>query len=108
MIAPPNLGSDSAARAEKLLPGLRKLVVPIHDLSSVPDSYANTVPMPETKLEIGILAAASDRRVRIDYTHLEAASSHRVLPGRHTGILFRRETFEQTWHFLNEGRFTGP
>ena len=106
MIAPPNRGSDSAARAEKLLPEIRKLVAPIHDLSSVPDSFANMVPMPETRLQIGILAAASDHRARIEYTHLDGVCDHRVLPGMHTGILFRRATFEQTWNFLCRGKFT--
>lgn len=105
MIAPPNRGSDSAARAEKWLPGVRKLVAPIHDLSSVPDSFANTAPMPQTRLEIGIIAAASDRRVRIEYTHLDCMRDHRVLPGAHTWILFRRATFDQTWNFLCSGKF---
>ena len=106
MIAPPNRGSDSAARAEKTLPGVGKLVAPIHDLSSAADSFANTVPLPETRLEIGIIAAASDRRVRIEYTHLDGVRDHRVLPGSHTGILFRRATFDQTWNFLRSGKFT--
>ena len=105
MIAPPNRGSDSAARAERLLPGIGKLVPPINDLSSESDSFANTFPMPETRLEIGVIAAASDRRVRIEYTYLDRMRGHRVLPGSHTGVLFRRATFEQSWNFLCRGKF---
>ncbi|MBO4648120.1 MAG: alpha/beta fold hydrolase [Lentisphaeria bacterium] len=105
MIAPPNRGSDSAALAEKCLPGIRQLIAPIHDLSSTADSFANTVPLPETQLEIGVIAAAADRRVRVEYTHLDRMSDHRVLPGAHTWILFRRATFEQSWNFLRSGKF---
>lgn len=105
MIAPPNRGSDLAAMAVKLVPGAGRIVAPIHDLSSAPDSFANVLPVPENMPETGIIAASHDHQVRTAYTHLSGEKDHIVLRGTHTGILFRRETAQEACHFIKFGKF---
>ena len=104
MIAPPNRGSDVAALAVKLVPGAEHLVAPIRDLSSAPDSFANTYPVPDGMPETGIIAASHDRRVRLEYTGL-ADCPRIVLPGGHNKVLFLPETAEQTFRFITTGSF---
>lgn len=105
MIAPPNKGSDMAALAVKTVPGARRIVATIHNLSSAPDSFANTFPEPPSSCEIGIIAASCDWEVRRPYTHLTHERAHIVLKGTHTGILFSAEAAEQTRHFIQHGKF---
>ena len=105
MIAPPNRGSDTAALAVRLVPGAEHLVAPIRDLSSSPDSFANTFPVPDGMPETGIIAASHDRRVRLEYTGLEHCPRI-VLPGGHNKVLFRPETAEQTFRFIIAGSFS--
>ena len=105
MIAPPNHGSDAAASAVRLLPGLGHLIAPIRDLSSAPDSFANVCPVPGGLPETGIIGAKHDHQVRPEYTHLPRERAHIMLSGTHTGILFRRETAEQAYHFIKFGIF---
>lgn len=104
MVAPPNRGSDTAALAVKLVPGAEHLVAPIRDLSSVPESFANTFPVPDGMPETGIIAASRDHLVRLEYTVL-GNSPRIVLPGWHSTVLFRPETAEQTFRFITTGSF---
>ena len=55
--------------------------------------------------KLGVIAATTDILVRRNNTHLPCQADHIVLPGWHTGILFRKETIAQTRHFLAYGRF---
>lgn len=105
MIAPPNKGSDMAALAVKAVPGARHIVAAIHNLSSAPDSFANTFPEPPHSCEIGVIAASCDWEVRRPYTHLTHEWAHIVLKGTHTGILFSAEAAEQTRCFIQNGKF---
>ena len=105
MIAPPNRGSDTAALAVRLVPGAEHIVAPIRDLSSAPDSFANTFPVPDAMPETGIIAASRDRRVRLEYTAL-ADCPRIVLPGGHNNVLFLPETAEQTFRFITAGSFS--
>ena len=105
MVAPPNRGSDTAALAVRLVPGAEHLVAPIRDLSSAPDSFANTFPMPDGMPETGIIAASKDRRVRLEYTVL-GNYPRIVLPGGHNRVLFRPETAEQAFRFIVTGSFS--
>ena len=105
MVAPPNRGSDTAALGVKLVPGAEHLVAPVRDLSSAPDSFANTFPVPDAMPETGIIAASHDRRVRLEYTAL-ADCPRIVLPAGHTGVLFLRETAEQAFRFITAGSFS--
>ena len=105
MIAPPNRGSDTAALAVRLVPGAGHLVAPIRDLSSSPDSFANTFPVPDGMPETGIIASSHDRRVRLEYTGL-VHCPRIVLPGGHNKVLFRPETAEQTFRFITAGSFS--
>ncbi|MBQ9335677.1 MAG: alpha/beta hydrolase [Lentisphaeria bacterium] len=105
MVAPPNRGSDTAALAVRLVPGAEHIVAPIRDLSSAPDSFANTFPVPDGMPETGIIAASSDRRVSLEYTPL-GNCPRIILPGGHSPILFRPETAEQTFRFITSGSFS--
>lgn len=105
MIAPPNRGSDLARRWRTNFPPAGKLVVPLHDLSSEEDSAIHSLPPLPEGIELGILAAENDHAVSVDRTRLAGERDHRILPGRHTDILFRRRTAEFVERFLRTGKF---
>lgn len=104
MIAPPNRGSDLALRWRNRLSLADRLVVPLPDLSSGEDSSVHTLPLP-ANVEVGILAAENDHAVNVAQTRLGTERGHRILPGGHTDILFRRKTAECVEHFLRNGNF---
>ncbi len=105
MIAPPNRGSDVALGWLNRLSFADKLVVPLPDLSSGKDSAVHTLPLLPASIELGILAADNDGAVRLEYTYLGTERDHKVLPGAHTDILFRRETADCVEGFLRNGKF---
>ena len=101
MLAPPNRGSDVARR---LGPWLGRLVRPLPELSSDPDSFVCRQDVPHD-CTIGIIAALRDGKVRIEDTHLPGEADHLVVPGRHTFIMNRGDVRRQVLAFLREGRF---
>ncbi len=104
MLAPPNGGSDIARR---LGPYLAWLWRPLPELACSPDSYVCRLPTP-AGLEIGIIAAAGDTKVRVHQTHLPAETDHLVVGGHHTFIMNRSDVCRQTLAFLRTGRFDRP
>lgn len=101
MLGPPNSGSHVARRMAR---PLRRLCPPLQELSDAPDSYVNGLEEPRG-IEVGIIAAAADRVVKLPSTHLECQRDHIVLPGHHGVLPWRRETSEQVLHFLLHGHF---
>ncbi len=105
MIAPPNKGSDVAAFFLRLLPFAPRLVRCLPDLSSSPDSYANTAPGPKDCFEIGIIGGTRDFEVKQHSTHLAGERDHILFSCGHTSILFTKNAAAQTLFFLRNGCF---
>ena len=101
MLGPPNAGSHVA----------RLFAIPfgrwcpaLVELSDEPGSYVNRLEQP-ADLEIGIIAAAADRVVKLDSTMLRCQRDHIVVPGHHGVLPWRRDATEHVIHFLRTGRF---
>ena len=105
MIAPPNKGSEVADLVLEKLFFAKQIVKCLPDLSSHPQSFANTFPEPDADFEIGIIGGTHDRKVTESSTHLNTERDHLMLPYTHTAILFYRQTAEQTASFLRHGKF---
>lgn len=101
MIAPPNRGSHVARH---LAPYLGRICPPLVQLADEDESFVCSLPQPKVR-ELGIIAAKTDILVLERSTRLGCECDHIVLPGRHTSLLWRRETAEQVRHFLENGRF---
>lgn len=101
MMAPPHGGSRVAANLARLLGWLCR---PLKQLSDNPNSLVNNLPEPEG-YEIGIIAAARDRVVRIENTRLACQADHIVVNSGHTSMLFRLEVADLVDSFLRQGRF---
>ena len=101
MLAPPNRGSHVARR---LAPALGWACPPLTELADGPCSYVNRIGEP-TGVEIGIIAARSDRVVDLASTRLSRPHHHIVLPGHHGMLPWRSDTSVQVVHFLRRGRF---
>jgi pimeloyl-ACP methyl ester carboxylesterase len=101
MLAPPNRGSPLA---DCVAPYLGWLLKPLPDLTTHEASAARTLPVPRG-VEIGIVAAASDGKVRLEDTHLPGETAHLVVRGGHALLIYRRAVQEQIISFLREGRF---
>ncbi len=104
MLGPPNRGSPVARYAARWLG--RQMPV-LQELSDAPDSFVNQLEDPGA-LDIGVIAAGSDRVVPIPNTHLSCERAHLILPGHHAMLVLRRETAEQALAFLRTGRFVAP
>ena len=101
MLGPPNSGSHVARR---LANTLGKICPPLRELSDDAESYVNRLDEPND-VDIGIIAAESDRVVKLSSTFLKNQSDHIVLPGHHGVLPWRRDTSEQVVHFLRNGQF---
>ncbi len=105
MVAPPHRGSDIAKFLSEKFPFTSVLIKPLEELSSSPEAYVNLMPVPEKKVEIGIIAGTYDGKVSLDSTHLECEDDHHIIPSSHTIILYRTATKKAVLNFLREGRF---
>src|SRR5690606_2853283 len=74
------------------------------ELSDAEASFVNSLPL-RLERQVGIIAAARDRVVRLDSTLLEDHASYVVLPHRHTSILWTPAVAQQVAHFLRHGVF---
>jgi pimeloyl-ACP methyl ester carboxylesterase len=101
MLAPPNHGSFVATAATSTF---GRLLKPVAELSTQPESLVNRLPMP-AGVEVGVIAAAYDALVTEESTHPDAPHAHVTLPTWHTGLLFRPETAELVDSFLATGKF---
>jgi triacylglycerol esterase/lipase EstA (alpha/beta hydrolase family) len=102
MLAPPNRGSRVARR---LTPVLGRVMKPLSQLSDHPESVVNQLAVPQA-VEIGIIAAARDGKVRVEDTHLPGETDHVVMLGYHTFIMNRTDVQNQVVAFIREGRFS--
>ena len=101
MLAPPNKGSFVATRVAE---SVGRVLKPVAELSTVPESLANCLPMPRD-VEIGVIAAEWDALVSDESTRLDVPHDHVTLPTFHSGLLFRRDAAEHVAAFLTTGRF---
>jgi len=101
MLAPPNHGSFVATAATSTF---GRLLKPVAELSTQPESLVNRLPMP-ADVEVGVIAAAYDALVTEESTHPDVPHAHVTLPTWHTGLLFRPETAELVDSFLATGSF---
>lgn len=104
MLAPPNHGS---LKARRLAPVFGRWVKPLADLSNSADSAVNRMGTP-AGVEIGVIAAARDGKVRIADTHLAGEADHLVVAGFHTFVMNSRAARTATVRFLRSGRFREP
>lgn len=117
-ISTPHRGSPIADRlAVYAFP--RKIAVPVEGLKTEGDEAAIHMANPASRLEIGTIAGGTGRAAGFyaeigsdndgvvpEYsTHLEGEKDHIVLPYTHSVIHWRKETIEQTAHFITEGSF---
>ena len=101
MLAPPNKGSFVATRAAGTF---GRLLRPVAELSTAPESLVNALPMPRD-VEIGVIAAEWDALVSDESTRPDAPHAHATLPTFHSGLLFRRDAADYVAAFLATGRF---
>ena len=104
LLAPPNRGSPVARR---LAPALGSVCPALRDLSDAPNSFVNRLPDPAVE-QLGIIAAAYDRVVPLQNTHLGNELDHTVLPFGHGSLLFQWETAATIECFLERGSFCQP
>ncbi len=103
MLCPPNRGSHMATRCATLLGWLSTTLTEITDR---PDSFVNSLPDSiACPVDLGILAARNDWIVAPESTRLSGALRYSVIPGFHSGILFRRQTAQCIAHFVQRGSF---
>lgn len=101
MIGSPSRGSFVATRMASTF---GRLLKPVAELSTAPDSLVNCLPIP-ADIDIGAIAAKYDALVSEESTHPDAPHDHVTLPTWHTGLLFRPETADLVAGFLANGRF---
>ncbi|HET7464577.1 MAG TPA: hypothetical protein VFJ82_25270 [Longimicrobium sp.] len=56
-------------------------------------------------MEVGIIAGADDRTVRVAETHLDGAAGHVLVPGGHAFIMLRPDVHRLVHGFLRTGTF---
>jgi alpha-beta hydrolase superfamily lysophospholipase len=100
LLTPPNRGSLMADRTE---PWLAWLLRPLPDLT-VRGGVAAAIPTPPG-VDIGIIAGAHDRTVRLDETRLAGETDRAVVRSGHSFIMMNRAAQQMTIRFLRTGRF---
>jgi len=101
MLAPPNGGSS---RANLVEPWLSWFSRPLSDLTTRPDSTANTLP-PLHGVDVGIIAGSRDPIVSVQETLLAGQTEHILVPTGHTFIMRNSEVIELTSLFIRTGSF---
>jgi pimeloyl-ACP methyl ester carboxylesterase len=101
MLAPPNAGSS---RADLVEPWLSWFSRPLPDLTTRPDSTANSIP-PLRGVQVGIVAGSRDPIVKVKETLMAGQTAHILVPCGHTFIMRNSEVIELTSHFLRTGSF---
>jgi pimeloyl-ACP methyl ester carboxylesterase len=105
MLAPPNCGTVIST----VLGPLMRMVGwrTIGELAGHRQSYVCRLHVP-ADVEIGVIAGSWDHLVRERSTHLSSERDHLVVPALHSGIVFRRDVYEQAKWFFERGRFRRP
>ena len=104
MLAPPNRGS---AAARQLAPLLGEIIKPLEQLSDDPASDVNQLAVP-AGIELGVIAAADDGKVRPESTHLPGEADHLIVPGFHSFVMNRDDVCAAVSTFLKRGCFRDP
>lgn len=104
MLAPPNQGSQSA---DFYAPVAGWLLEPMAELRTDSTSTVRRLP-PVMGVEVGVIAAREDGKVRLAETHVAGERAHVVVEGHHTFIMRRDDVHRLTIEFLRDGRFTPP
>lgn len=102
MLAPPNRGSFMARR---LRPYFHWLLPALDDLSDAEGSLVNRLSL-QMPIETGIIAAEPDFVIARECVPLDNHADFMSVPGPHAMVIFRRDAFEQTRHFLENGKFS--
>lgn len=102
MLAPPNQGSSAA---DRWAPHLGSVMPAIRELRTTPQSTARTLVLPEG-VDVGIIAGARDRKVRVPETYLPGARDHVVVNGFHSFLMNRTDVHLLVVRFLRHGRFS--
>ncbi|WP_420125203.1 esterase/lipase family protein [Longimicrobium sp.] len=102
MLAPPNQG---ASAADRWAPHLGSMMPAIRELRTTPESTARTLVLPEG-VDVGIIAGARDRKVRVAETYLPGARDHVVVNGFHSFLMNRTDVHLLIARFLRNGRFS--
>ncbi|MBX3706003.1 MAG: alpha/beta fold hydrolase [Pseudomonadales bacterium] len=103
MLAPPNQGAESASRYAGVAGWLLE---PIDELSDDSTSTVRRLPPPHAGIEVGVIAARDDGKVRVDETRLPGQRAHIVVKANHTFIMREPEVHRLTLEFLRTGTFT--
>ncbi|MHB9028548.1 MAG: esterase/lipase family protein [Candidatus Latescibacterota bacterium] len=116
LIGTPNRGACLADLEAMLLPGIRKVVKPLHAL--VTTAAPIPPPLNSPPPEIGVIASdnphllggllipgKSDGRVELSSTPLDGMADYILVPFIHTRMHKRRETAELADRFLRTGKF---
>ncbi len=103
MLGPPNYGSPVATRIEPVVGWLSRTP---GQLSDRPDSWVNCLPdnLAE-QVEVGLIIAGGDWVVEPQSTLLPGIRESIVIPGMHTGILFKAITARAIVRFVRLGSF---
>jgi pimeloyl-ACP methyl ester carboxylesterase len=107
MLAPPHQGSDSAEFCRRHLQYICRHIRPLAELSSAPDSYIHRVPQPHG-VEIGVITASLDIKVKEKYTRLEGVKEYLKVLSSHSVIMYMPKTIRAVAAFLEYGRFNPP
>jgi hypothetical protein len=104
MLAPPNQGSQSADFYSTVAGWLLE---PMAELRT--DSTSTVRRLPAVMgVQVGVIAAKDDGKVRVAETHVAGETAHVVVEGSHTFIMRRDDVHRLTIAFLREGRLTLP
>jgi len=101
MLAPPNHGSHAA---RIIAPAVNWFCPTMKELGDHPDSYVNSLPLPD-RCEFGVIAASLDRVIRQTSTHLDGEADFTVVFSMHGVLPWHRKAQKQTVSFLESGRF---
>lgn len=101
MLAPPNRGSASA---DRYAPWLGWLLTPLPELTTGEGSTARSLATP-AGVEIGVIAGERDGKVRVEETHVEGETAHRVVSSHHTFIMALPAVHALVIRFLRTGSF---
>lgn len=102
MLAPPNQGSLVANSVPRFI---KRVMKPIDELQAKQDSYVNQLPVPQD-IEIAIVQATADYIVSAPLTQIPEENARIEFSGLHSQLLFRKDVWRQSLHFLYHGRFS--
>jgi len=104
MLAPPNHGSVIAKMCIKLLPVTAKLIQPLEELSSDPDTYIHHMPIPR-HVNVGVVTGKFDAKVHYSTAHLQGEKDFLLVNSTHDFIMNHIAVKEAIVRFLKNNSF---